>query len=158
MPHTRPWPLASLALLASLGLAACIDPADRRPGMRLSGEVVREGGGDWSFTDAHREFAIETRSPWLLPHSVTIIGAAKNGRFFIGARDPDGKRWVSNVDRDPDVRIEIGGRVYEQRLVPLTDPEDVKAAQQAYVAKYGEPETPPDQRPPIRYFEVVARS
>ena len=142
---------------ASLGLVSCMEPVDRRPGLRLGGEVVEEGGGDWSFTDAHREIAIETRSPWLLPHSVTIVCSAKDGRFFIGARDPDGKRWVKNVDRDPDVRLKIGGRVYEQRLVALEDAEDVTAAYESYTAKYGEPETPPDQRPPIRYFEVVAR-
>jgi hypothetical protein len=119
--------------------------------------VVEEGGGDWSFTDAHREIAIETRSPWLLPHSVTIVCAARDGRFFVGARNPEGKRWVKNVDRDPDVRLEIGGRIYEQRLVALEAPEDVAAARAALEAKYGPPDTPPDARPPIRFWEVVAR-
>jgi hypothetical protein len=154
MPDPRRLLLATFALLA---LASCIDPADRRPGTWLSGEVAEEGGGDWSFTDAHREIAIETRTRWLVPHSVTIICAAKDGRLFIGARDPDGKRWVDNVDRDPNVRLKIGDRIYEQQLVPLTDPEGVAAAQAAYVAKYGEPDTPPEERPPIRYFEVVDR-
>jgi hypothetical protein len=154
MPDSKRWLLVVLALL---GLASCIDPADRRPGLRLSGEVVEEGGGDWSFTDAHREISIETRSPWLLPHSVTIVCAAKDGRFFVGARNPDGKRWVSNVDRDPDVRLEIAGRIYEQRLVALEEAEDVAAAEDAFAAKYGRPEAPPDARPPVRYFEVVAR-
>jgi hypothetical protein len=146
-----------LAVSALLCLASCIDPADRRPGLRLGGEVVEESGGDWSFTDAHREIAIETRSPWLLPHSVTIFCAAKDGRFFVAARNPDGKRWVDNVDRDPDVRLEIGGRVYEQRLVALKDPEDITTAQDAFAAKYGPPEGPPEARPPVRYFEVVAQ-
>jgi hypothetical protein len=146
-----------LVTLAWLGLVSCIDPSDRRPGLRLGGEVARAGGGDWSFTDAHREISIETRSPWLLPHSVTIFCAAKDGRFFVGARNPDGKRWVENVDRDPDVRLGIGGRVYEQRLVPLLEADDVTAAQDAFAAKYGPPEGPPESRPPVRYFEVVAR-
>jgi hypothetical protein len=147
-----------LAVSALLCLASCIDPADRRPGLRLSGEVVEEGASDWSFTDAHREIAIETSSPWLLPHSVTIFCAAKDGRFFVAARNPDGKRWVDNVDRDPDVRLEIGGRVYEQRLVALKDPRDIATAQDAFTAKYGPPEGAPDARPPVRYFEVVGRS
>ncbi len=155
MPSPKRCSLAAFVPL--LALAACIDPADRRPGLRLSGEVVKEGGGDWSFTDEHREIAIETRTPWLLPHSVTIVCAARNGRFFVGARNPEGKRWVRNVDRDPDVRLEIGGRVYEQRLAPLEDPADLEAAYSAYAAKYGWPETPPADRPPFRYFEVVAR-
>lgn len=144
-----------LALLALLPLA-CIDPADRRPGLWLTGEIAEEAGGDWSFTDAHREIAIETRTPWLIPHSVTIVCAANEGRFFVGARNPEGKRWVANVDRDPDVRLQIEGRIYEQRLVPLEDDQDQATARAAYAAKYGWPESPADQ-PPIRYFEVVDR-
>ncbi len=154
MRNAKAWILALLALPA---LSSCIDPVDRRPGLRLGGEVVEEGGGDWSFTNEHREIAIETRTPWLLPHSVTIVCAARDGRFFVGARNPDGKRWVANVDRDPEVRLKIGGRVYEQRLLPLEDPADLRSAYEAYAAKYGWPESPPEDRPPFRYFEVVDR-
>ena len=145
-----------LAFLVVLPLFACIDPADRRPGLWLNGEVA-EGGGDWSFTDAHREIAIETRTPWLVPHSVTIVCAAKDGRFYVGARNPAGKRWVANVDGDPDVRLKIGDHIYEQRLVAMDDAEDQEAAYAAYAAKYGWPESPPEDRPPFRFFEVVAR-
>ena len=80
----------------------------RRPdeGSRLN-MGIEQIGGDWSFTQDHREIAIETRSPWLVPHSVTIVCAAKDGRFFVGARNPEGKRWVRNVARDPNVRLRI---------------------------------------------------
>ena len=148
--------LRLVAPLLVLLSAACIDPADRRPGLRLSGEVA-ESGGDWAFTDAHREIWIETRTPWLIPHSVTIVCAATDGRFFVGARNPDGKRWVRNVDRDPEVRLEIDGRIYEQRLVSLEEPADLAVAYAAYAAKYGWPETPAADSPPFRFFEVVAR-
>jgi hypothetical protein len=140
----------------ALFLVSCIDPQDRRPGLRLSGEVA-QSGGDWSFTGEHGEIAIETRTPWLVPHSVTIVCAAKDGRFFVAARNPDGKRWVANVDRDPNVRLKIGDRVYEQRLVPLESPEEIATAYAAYAAKYGLPDTPDPDRPPIRYWEVVDR-
>ncbi len=149
--------VAAFALLAAFPLAACVDPKDRRPGLRLSGEVVEEGGGDWAFTDAHREIHIETSPPWLLPHSVTIVCAARDGRFFVGARNPDEKRWVANVDRDPDVRLKIGEKVYEQRLVSLDDEAGRAAAYAAYAAKYDLPATPDPDGPPMRYFEVVAR-
>ena len=147
---------ALLALLSLLPMA-CIDPVDRRPGLWLSGEVVEEGGGDWAFTDAQGEIAIETRTPWLVPHSVTILCAAKDGRFFVGARNPEGKRWVAHVDRDPEVRLGIDGRIYEQRLVPLDDAESQALAYAAYAAKYGWPATPPADRPPFRTFQVMAR-
>ncbi len=147
----------TLALLVLTPAAACVAPKDRRPGLRLSGEVVEEGGGDWAFIDAHREIWIETSPPWLVPHSVTVVCAAKDGRFFVGARNPDGKRWVANVDRDPDVRLGIGGVVYEQRLVPLDDDAGRAAAYAAYAAKYDLPAVRDPDGPPMRYFEVVAR-
>ena len=55
------------------------------------------------------------------------------------------------------MRLKIGDSVYEQRLVALEDPEDIGAAQDAFAAKYGPPDAPPESRPPVRYFEVVAR-
>ncbi len=54
------------------GFAGCIDPADQRPGLRLSGGVIEEFPAGWSFTDEYREIAIEVSTPYLLPHPVTI--------------------------------------------------------------------------------------
>jgi len=34
----------------------------------------------------------------------------------------DKKSWVANVARNPNVRLKIKGKVYEQKLVPITDP------------------------------------
>ena len=148
---------STFAFLALLPVFACVDPEDRRPGLRLGGEVVEEGPGDWSFTADHAEIAIETRTPWLIPHSVTILCAAQGGRFFVAARDPDEKRWVAHVDRDPNVRLKIGDRIYERRLVPLDDTVDRTLAYAAYAAKYGWPPTPAEDAAPLRFFEVLAR-
>lgn len=149
--------LAASALLLALGAAGCLDPEDRRPGLRLSGDVVTDPVDDWSFTDAHPEIYIEVRTPYLLPHSVTIVCATLDGQLYVGARNPTEKRWVAYVDRDPDVRLEIGERVYERRLAPVDDPERVDAVFRAYAAKYGWPVPPADARPPWRVFAVVAR-
>jgi hypothetical protein len=148
--------LASL-LLCGLVLA-CVEPADRRPGTWLSGELVEQPVADWSFTADHPEIMLETRTWYGVPHSVTIVCASRDGRLFVGARDPDGKRWVANVDRDPDVRLKIGGRVYERRLKPIEDPEQQERVRSAYAAKYAWPESDPSERPAFRYFEVVERS
>ncbi len=62
---------AILALVAAF-LAACA-PQDRRPGLWLAGEVVREPVTDWSFTDAVPEIFLETRTWYGIPHSVTVV-------------------------------------------------------------------------------------
>ncbi len=149
---------AALAAPAALVLLACFEPSDRRPGTWLSGEVVEGAVDDWSFTNDHREIWIETRTPYLVPHSVTIVCAEADGKLFVAARNPDGKRWVANVDRDPAVRLKIGDRIYEQRLVPIESPEMLDTAYEAYAAKYGWERVPPAERPPTRFFEVVERS
>jgi hypothetical protein len=158
IPHFRRSRTSRLALLLTLAAAAaCVEPSDRRPGTWLAGEVVTQPVDDWSFTDAHPEIRIETRTPWWIPHSVTIVCASKDGRLYVGARDPEGKRWVANVDRDPAVRLEIGDRIYEGRLVSIEDPARGQEVFAAYAAKYGWSATPPAERPPFRFWEVVAR-
>lgn len=147
--------LGLLLLCSVLGTGACIEPADRRPGTWLSGDVVTEHVDDWSFTDAHPEILIETRTAYWIPHSVTIVCAAKDGRLYVGARNPEGKRWVANVDRDPQVRLKIGERIYAGRLESIEDEGARERLFSAYAAKYGWPDSAPAERPPFRFFEVV---
>ncbi len=158
MPFTHRSRAHRLLLLSTLVWAsACVEPADRRPGTWLSGEIATEAVGDWSFTDAHREILIETRTLYWIPHSVTIVCAATDGKLYVGARNPDGKRWVANVDRDPEVRLKIGDRVYELRLVPVESADVREAVFSAYSAKYGWSASAPEERPPFRSWEVVER-
>ncbi|MGI9592609.1 MAG: hypothetical protein ACR2P8_14655 [Myxococcota bacterium] len=145
-------------LLSLLCTAGCFEPADRRPGTWLSGELVTEPSGDWSFSDAQREILIETRTAYWIPHSVTIVCAADGDKLYVGARNPDGKRWVANVDRDPNVRLKIGDRLFEGRLVPLDSEAAQAGARAAYGRKYGRPDKPPEEPPPMRYWQVVERS
>lgn len=140
-----------------LSLPGCIDPADRRPGLWLSGEIVEGEVADWSFSDAHQEVFIETRTPYLLRHSTTIACAADAGGLYVAARNPAGKRWVKNLERDPDVRIEIGDRIYERRLVRIADPDGERAAYRAYAAKYGWPASPAPGAPEVWYYRVTPR-
>ncbi len=153
MPRPRSPALTLVALLAT----ACIDPADRRPGLWLSGETVVEPVTDWRFTDDHAEIFLETRAPLGLRQSNTIACAQANGELYVGARDPRTKRWVKNVANTPEARIEVDDRLYEVRLEALDDPDDVKAAYLAYAAKYGWPAEPPDDAPPMQYYRVASR-
>jgi len=143
--------------MALVLLAGCIDPADRRPGLRLSGEVVEELPADWSFSDAHREVALEVSTPYLLPHSVTIWCAAADGALYIAARNPDEKRWPGWVADDPDVRLKVGERVFEGRLSVVEDPSRMARMQSAYAAKYDLPDPRPQDGPPMRYWRLAPR-
>jgi hypothetical protein len=147
-------PLLAAALLA----AGCVDPRDRRPGLWLSGSEATEPVADWSFSDAHPEIAIEVRTPYGLRHSVTIVCAQLDGQLYVGARDPGSKRWVSYVERDPNVRLGVGGTIYPVRLEPLGSAEEREAVVGAYAAKYDRPLLPPDERPEVLYFRVAPRS
>jgi hypothetical protein len=150
--------LRFLACLVFLVLVVgCMDPKDRRPGLRLSGEIVTEAVDDWSFTDRHREIFVETRTWYRVPHSVTIVCGSLDGRLYVGARRPREKRWVAHVARDPNVRLEIEDRIYERRLERVEDPEEYEAVYRAYARKYQREIAPPSERPDLWYFRVLPR-
>jgi hypothetical protein len=138
-------------------LNGCIEPEDFRPGLRLSGDVVTEPVDDWSFSDAHSLIFIETATIYLVPHSVTIACASLDGQLYLWSNDPDEKRWVANVGRNPNVRLKLGDEIYEQRLEVVEDPARHEAILASYAAKYGRPTLPREERPPARFFAVVER-
>lgn len=151
--------VALRTLLASLLVVplGCVDPKDRRPGLWLSGEEVNGPVEDWSFSDAYPEIFLETGTWYGVPHSVTIVCASLEGRLYLWARHPDQKRWVENVARDPEVRLQIGDRLYAVELEPVADPEERERAYRAFAAKYGSAPVPPEERPPLAYFRVAER-
>ncbi len=147
----------ALALAAALAGAGCVDPKDRRPGLWLTGTEATEPVSDWTFSDEHREIAVEVKTPYGLRHSVTIVCAQRDGHLYVGARDPSTKRWVSYVKRDPEVRLGIGDTVYPVRLEPLGGGEEREAVVAAYARKYQRPLQPPEERPEVLYFRVLPR-
>ena len=148
---------ASLAIVVAACLVGCIDPKEQRPGLQLGGEAVPQVPSDWSFTDAHREIEIQVATPYLIPHSVTIWCAARGDALYIGARNPDTKRWPGWVERDPNVRLRIGDEIYDVRLSVIEDADQIAQVRRAYVAKYDLPDPPPEGGPPLRYWSVAPR-
>ena len=149
---------ASLAITVAACLVGCIDPKDQRPGLELRGEVVQQTPADWNFTNAHREIDIQVATPYLIPHSVTIWCAAAGDELYVGARNPDSKRWPGWVERDPNVRLRIGDRIYAVRLAVIDAADEIAQVRRAYVAKYDLPDPPPEGGPPMRYWRVEPRS
>jgi hypothetical protein len=131
----------TLAALLVVVVSGCVDPKDRRPGLRLSGEVVNEPISDWSFANEFQEIYLETRTWYQIPHSVTTVCAGIGEKLYVpsiyygGGEWPD-KYWNSNVSSDPRVRLEMDGKIYEREAVVVEDPAEFQAALRALAAKY----------------------
>lgn len=111
-----------------------------RPGLWLKGEVVREAVTNWDwvndFGDAFSEDAavLETRTWYGIPHSVRVLLVPRGDELYLqssaqtfrlGRPFPYGKSWWRNVERDPRVRLKIGGKIYEMTVVLVQDRAEV---------------------------------
>ena len=140
--------MAGVALLLIVGVTLVslrllgYEPRDQRPGLWLTGDRVTEPVADWSFTEDHLEIFVQTRTPYLIPHSVTTYCAVYEGDLYLfsayyqGGVFPDERGWNRNVMRDPRVRLKIGDRVFDQTLSHVTDAETREAVHASAVAKY----------------------
>jgi hypothetical protein len=148
---------AAVAIALSTGFVACIDPSDQRPGLWLSGDPMQGFPESWSFSNDHREIAIEVQTPHLIPHSVTIWCAVVDDELYLGARNPEDKRWVGWVKRDPDVRLRIGETIFDAKLAVLDDADRTASVRAAYTEKYDLPASTESEGPPMRYWRVRPR-
>ena len=111
-----------------------------RPGLWLTGEVVREAVTDWDWVNDYNDaFAanateLETRTWYGIPHSVTVLLVPRGDRLYLQSSAqtfrlnrefPNGKAWWRNVERDPRVRLKIGGKIYEMTVVLVQDRAEV---------------------------------
>ena len=158
----------AVAVVAAATLVGCVDPQDRRPGFWLSGEVVEEEVDDWSFSEAFAEIAVETRTWYAIPHSVTTVCAARGEHLYVpslyleGGSFPDARLWNRNVVRDPRVRVRIGEQLYERRAVRVEESGEMGGVLEAFAAKYpfwkellARPES---ERPAYVFFRMEPRS
>ncbi len=106
------------------------------PGLWLKGERVTNPVTDWSFTDKIKRIKIQTQTPVLLPHSVTIWCVVYNGNLYVTSYR--GRLWVEDIIRHPQVRLKIADRVYDRTLTMINDPAEKAAVLQAKGKKYPE--------------------
>ena len=132
---------APLVALAIACLAGC-EPKDRRPGAWLSGDVVAPPQ-QWSFVNEHQEIFVETQTWYGVPHSVTtVIAMSPQGNVFVPSiydseqPFPGSKRWNKNIASDPEVRLKIGGSLYEMTAHPAATDEEFDEGFRALAAKY----------------------
>ena len=130
-----------LVVLLIAFASGCLDPVDRRPGLRLSGTVVNEPINDWSFSDTFPEIHLETRTWYGIPHSITTVCASSGEKLYVPSIYYQGgewpaKYWNANVASDPRVRLAMGGKIYEREAIVVTAPAELQTALEALAAKY----------------------
>jgi hypothetical protein len=130
------------AMLIVMTLLAGCEPKDRRPGTWLSGEVETKSVSDWSFVNEQSEVFIETR-PWYgVPFSVTTVIAEADGKVFVPsiydqpADFPGSKHWNSVIADNPQIRLKVGGKLYEMAARPAANPAEFDQGLSALAAKY----------------------
>ena len=106
----------------------------RAPGLWLKGQVVTTPVNDWSFTDKVQTIKIQTQTPFLLPHSVSIWCATYNGNLYVTSYR--GRLWVEDIIRDPHVRLKIGDQIFDRTLSLVSDTDEKAAVLQAKGRKY----------------------
>ena len=115
----------ALVVLSITGL----DAKQRRAGLWLKGDA-QSFPVDWTFADKYQTIMIETHPWYLIPHSVTTGFIVHDGQLYLtsmfaaGMPFPQGKSWVTNVMRDPHVRLKLGNNLYDCVLSPVTDSEE----------------------------------
>jgi hypothetical protein len=120
------------------------------PGLWLKGNLVTTPVSDWSFTDKVPTIKVQTRTWYMLPHSVPITCTAYNGQLYLTSTYPKadqypkgGRSWNSNVARDPHVRLKIGNQLFDRTLSVVTDPAEKAAVLEAKAKKYPENKASP---------------
>lgn len=149
-----------LVVLRIVGL----NPRNRTPGLWLNGPVVTAPVTDWSFAARYPTLKIQTRTPYLLPHSVTAGCISYMGQLYVGSIYegglvyPHGRSWNENVARDPHVRVKLGDRLYDGTLVHITDPSFVDAVLHAQQAKSRGYRLPPNGSLQLFHFVQTGAS
>lgn len=119
----------TLVILRITGL----NPRGPRPGLWLSGNVVAVPVADWSFADRYPTIEVQTKTRYLIPHSVTIWCVSYQKHLYLQAI---GKTWSGNLARDPRVRIKIGSQLYDGTAAYVTDHNEYFGVEANMAQKY----------------------
>lgn len=142
------------------GCAVPVSWTCRVPGLWLRGNLVTTPVADWSFTDKYQTVMVQTRTWYLIPHSITTYCVSYNGQLYLdslykaGLQYPHGRSWNENVARDPHVRIKIGDQLFDRTLVYVSDPAERAAVIGNKAKKYPTQVIPPGSF--LNIFHVVS--
>jgi hypothetical protein len=144
MRRDRRWPATLLLLALTAPGVACgggdvpeiLAPKGDTHGRRLPWPEATRPGGDWSFVAPEQEMALETKGSRGF-YSVTVWSVVVGGKLYVATDDGrERKRWVANVDRDPEARIGVRERTYPVRVRPVRAPDEWDTVMSAFRDKY----------------------
>jgi hypothetical protein len=115
--------------------AETLAPRGPTPGRRLPWPEA-SSVSDWAFAAGEDEIALETQGR-RGRHSVTVWSVVVDGRLYVATDGRGRKRWVTQIDGNPDARVGIRGKTYAVRARPVRDQKQWDAVMRAYAQKYG---------------------
>jgi hypothetical protein len=110
------------------------------PGLWLKGEVVKEAVTNWDFINQvnhpvrGNSIMLETQTWYGIPHSVTVNARPRGEDLYLSGSAqgdrlenefPYEKRWWTNIERDPRIRMKIDGKIYEATVALVQDRAEV---------------------------------
>jgi hypothetical protein len=135
--------LVCLALVLLVLRITGMEPRGGVPGLWLKGNLVTTPVADWSYIDKYQTDMVQTRTWYLLPHSVTTWCIVYDGQLYLATSGGEVRQWPRNVARDPHVRLKIGDQLFDRTLLVVTDPAEKAAVLQARAKKYSQKYPPP---------------
>lgn len=135
--------LAVIVGLAAFGRWFFTCPCDFTPGSVLWGEVVEEPVSDWRFANEVELCQIQVKAP-VLPHAVNMncMATSEGDALYLSCSQCEPKRWSSLVERNPDARIRLDGRVYPVSVSRVTDPAEADRSWAARLVKLSDSDVP----------------
>jgi len=139
-------------LLDTFGGYVLEGPLGPIPGGALEGPVSIDP--DWAEIEEVIELEIRPDRPW----SLSIWAVVIDGELYVPSGFGERRRWPSVALEDPRVRVRTRGKIYERRIVRITENPLRERVARAVAKRYGlnEKETPGDDSTWI--FHLAARS
>ena len=130
----------STLMLVTLLLTSCSGPFGPIAGGKLQGPSA-DVPPSWDAVGAVEHVQLETINEGK-PRSVLIWVATDNGSLYIatslisGASSPADRTWVKNVTANPNIRLGVGGVIYQLQALRVVDPARLAEARAAMMSKY----------------------
>ena len=138
-------PIVALAL-------GCGGPVWMLPGGALSGDV-RPAPEDWSAMDQEVvQLEVRPRDPY----SVNVWGVGLGASYYVAAGRGGESAWATAIEEDADVRLRVGGGVYELRASRIEDEPERERFLAALREKY-DYEPDPEDRAQAWLFRLEPR-